>query len=276
MNFYVTLCLLALFSNCIGRQIIIVDHVEEGLCLPDLGSISIKIYGTFSQNKIGPFDIEFITSEKEIIKSKCQTFEFNSLSNHYLNCEIDIALYYPLDDVDIYLPVNAPQIPGYKFVNWEEVIGLYPGTSNRFTISCLPYVNNIFNITSIVVNECIAGKRTFTIYGEWLEDKQYNILESDFDFHFFMEGYSYQYRNLVYCKYYELSSNIIKCQFDGGYINIYGNTYFNSGFSIYEFFNDDYIKTYADFCIEFSFEYTSGYLLYFKIINLLIAIASFF
>ena len=93
-----------------------------------------------------------------------------------------------------------------------------------------------------------------------------------------MEEYRYQYRNLVYCKYYELSQNIIQCLFDGGNINIYGNTYFNSGFSIYKFFNKYYIKIYADSCTEssYKYEFTSGYSLYFKIINLLIAIASFF
>ena len=32
MNFYILLCILALFSNCIGEQTFTVDHIEKGIC----------------------------------------------------------------------------------------------------------------------------------------------------------------------------------------------------------------------------------------------------
>ena len=266
------LCILSLFSYCIGEQTFTVDHIEKGICYSSLGTISIQIYGTFSQ-ETSIFDeniyIEFTTSEKKI-KSKCYTVEFNSFSLHYLSCEIDISLYYPLNNVDVFLPVNAPQVSGYKFVNWEKVIGNNPDISNKITISCLPKESNTFNINSIKADGCSGGNNTFTISGEWSQEKKYSLLESNFDFHFYMGN---EDKDIAYCKYSESTSITMNCQFNGdGNIKINEKTYFNSGYLVYTFSKyDDVTKVEA--CSE---EFNSGYSFKFYIINILIAILLFF
>ena len=275
-----------MFSNCIGEQTFTVDHIEKGLCLPSLGTVSIKIYGTFSQ-ETSIFDfiyIEFTTSEKKI-QSECQAIEFDSYSISYLSCEIDISFYYPLNYVDIFLPVNAPQVSGYKFVNWEKVIGNNPDTSNKITISCLPKESNTFNINSITANGCSKGNNTFTISGEWSKEKESTLLESNFNFKFYLGN---EDNDIAYCKYNQSPSITMNCQFNGaGNIKINEKTYFNSGFQVYTFSKYDGV-TKVEACSEEnkydavtkvedgSEEFNSGYSLKFNIINILIPIVLFF
>ena len=275
-----------MFSNCIGEQTFTVDHIEKGICYSSLGTISIDIYGTFSQ-ETSIFDfiyIEFTTSEKKI-QSECQAIEFDSYSTNFLSCKIDVSFYYPLNYVDIFLPVNAPQVSGYKFVNWEKVIGNNPDTSNKITISCLPKESNTFNINSITANGCSKGNNTFTISGEWSKEKEYTLLESNFNFKFYLGN---EDNDIAYCKYNESPSITMNCQFNGdGNIKINEKTYFNSGFQVYTFSKYDAV-TKVEACSEEnkydavtkvedgSEEFNSGYSLKFNIINILIPIVLFF
>ena len=99
-------------------------------------------------NFLGNAYIELETSDGRKIKTECTPLEsFNKFS-----CDIKL-IKYPLDNVDVILPINAPNTKAYTFLNWEQTIGASPGKSNVFSkINCLPEESNVFIPSSIEIN----------------------------------------------------------------------------------------------------------------------------
>ena len=71
------------------------------------------------------------------------------LSVHKLLCTIDSSVY-PLDNVNIILPTEAPKVDKYTFKNWDATIGPNPGISNVLRDAvCIPKISNKFTSSSI-------------------------------------------------------------------------------------------------------------------------------
>ena len=117
-----------------SSQIFTVVDIELGIlpCFKAAGSFTFYINGIFSKevNILDKVNINLSTSSGKRIKSVCTPFDKTKYSKANLQCDIDISMYYPLEDEDIYLPLNPPEEKGYKFKNWENIIGVNPGESN--------------------------------------------------------------------------------------------------------------------------------------------------
>ena len=118
---------------------------------------------------------------------------------------------YPLEGIDLYLPINAPQTKGYKFKNWEKIIGIYPGESNKIrSVTCLPEIINTFIPSSIEAKGCSEKKNKFLIYGEW-EDKDESKVPPLLGFSLVIPNNE----NIAKC-YYETTSPIhMECTING-------------------------------------------------------------
>ena len=81
-------------------------------CMDFAGSYIFDIEGEFSKkaNILDKINIQLTTSAGNIIKSVCTPFNKISYfdSKDFLQCEIDICLY-PLEGIDIYLPIVPPK-----------------------------------------------------------------------------------------------------------------------------------------------------------------------
>ena len=85
-------------------------------------------------------------------------------------CAIDKNKF-PLNNVNITLPITPPNVEGYTFKNWEKTIGYKPGYSNKlYRITCLNKEENTFVPSSITVEEC-----TFVINGNWENENSINL-----------------------------------------------------------------------------------------------------
>ena len=272
MTFIIFLFVFTLFSNIISIQVFNVKSFHARTCTPSLGDIVIEIDGDFSESAdlLAKVNLEFTTSEGFTIKSECSPFDaILNISEDLLQCPIDISLYYPLKDIDIFLQVDPPQESGYQFPNWKETIGSNPGVSNKISkINCLPKENNIFNVNSIKNNGCIGNKNSFTIYGTWENTKSLPSL--DFDFQFFLEN---NRKDLVDCEYKIGSdSNSIDCKFEGeGNIKVDGQ-YFYGYFNTYQFNTYDSGLKFESCNKGNNNNSNNSYWLYFNLLNSLILI----
>ena len=215
MTRIIRLLIFTFFSNSIAVQVFNVNSFKARPCTPSLGDIVIDINGEFSEEPdlLAKVNLEFTTSEGFTIKSESSPFNGILTSEEdFLQCPIDINLYYPLKEIDIFLQVDPPQESGYQFPNWKETIGSNPDVSNKISkITCLPKKYNTFNVNSIKNNGCSGNKNSFTIYGKW-EDND-NLPSLDFDFQFFLENNK---KDLIDCEYKKgTDSYYMDCQFDG-------------------------------------------------------------
>lgn len=231
----ISLFIFSFISNSIAVQVFNVKSFHARTCTASLGDIIIEIDGVFSEaaNLLDKVNLEFTTSEGFTIKSECSPFDaIESISEDLLQCPIDISLYYPIKDIDVFIPVEPPQESGYEFPNWKEIIGSNPGVSNKISkITCLPIKENTFNVNSIKYNGCKGNKNSFTIYGTWENNANAPLL--GFYFQFFLENNK---KDLVDCDFnIESDSNYINCKFDGeGKIKV-DQEYFMGYFSTYQF-----------------------------------------
>lgn len=188
-----------------------VESLENrGSCSALTKSFSFGISGTFSEKTSyfsDEFNLDLETSDGKKIKSKCSPLQL--LGVYKLSCNIDIV-HYPLNKVDIFLPTKAPQITGYTFKNWEQIIGSESGVSNKISeAECLPKEENIFTPSSINVGDCLID-RSFTINGDWEKEVKISdyysteiILDND-------------NKDIAKCRYMGSTNPIhFDCNFDG-------------------------------------------------------------
>ena len=79
----------------------------------------------------------------------CTPFDKFLSSEACLTCDINICKY-PLENVDLYLPLETPKQKGYIIKNWVNVIGKEPGVSKRISgVNWIPRIKNTFIPSSI-------------------------------------------------------------------------------------------------------------------------------
>ena len=206
------------FEKCeenITDQIFIVSGIGNNImpCLSIPGSYVFNIEGKFSKeaNRLNKVNIKLKTSTGNIIKSVCTPFnKFGDFSNDFLQCEIDICMY-PLEGIDIYLPIIAPQEKGYTIKKWKNIFGIDPDESNKInSVTCLPIIENTFIPSSIEAKGCSGKKSQFLIYGEW-EDKDESKIPSLLDFSLVIPNNS----NIAECDYITTSPIHMECTING-------------------------------------------------------------
>ena len=155
-----------------------------------------------------------ITSKGKKIKAMCTPFDKILSSNAYLQCSINICKY-PLENVDIYLPVETPTQSGYIIKHWKNVIGQNPGSSNKIErVTCLPEVKNIFIPTLIEGIGCDNQYYKFKISGNWSNEN--NIPNDDFlllEIELFLNN---ENEDIIVCEFKDDNKlNDMICQYEG-------------------------------------------------------------
>ena len=177
------------------------------------GNYIFDIEGEFSKeaNILDKVNIQLKTSTGNIIKSVCTPFNKISdiIPKDFLQCEIDICMY-PLEGIDIYLPIVPPKEKGYSFRKWKNIFGIEPNVSNKIeSVTCLPEIDNTFIPSSIEAKGCSGKKNKFLIYGEW-EDKHEPTILSIFEFYLVIPNNE----NIAEC-IYRTSPTHMECEIYG-------------------------------------------------------------
>ena len=214
------------------EYIISIKYIQKyyEICYDTYGIYSFDIYVEMNK-KIDTSEnitINLDTSSDKIIQATCTPYYAKIIQS--FKCEINICVY-PLNNIDIYLPINPPKSKKYGFKNWKEIIGNSPGISNKISkVTCLPKEKNIFIPSSIKSEGCIDNKNVFSIYGKWVyneKDKKPFYLE--FPLLILNENY-----DIAYCEYDLLESNSIKCELEGHGIIKFEETYTIGYFEIFK------------------------------------------
>ena len=179
-------------------------------CVPALGSYTFYIEGEFSST---PSFIDTLTLnllQPLNAQAICNPFGKTSYSNGVLQCEINLCDY--KIDGNILLQLDVPKDSIYIFKNWEQTIGVSPGTSNKVdNTTCLPEAKAIFNVTNIEKNGCNGNKNVLKLNGKW--DKEVDNIKFDLK----IDGHSKK----AYCSYVK-GKEYVTCQLEG-----YGNIKIN-------------------------------------------------
>ena len=203
------------FVECINKSdiIFIVSELYTSYlpCNTLTSEYYFNIKGKFSEevNMLDDINIQINTSTGNIIKASCTPFnKIFSFSSAYLQCAIDICMY-TLEEIDLYLPIDAPNIKGYSIRNWKNIIGINPNESNKISnVTCLPIIENTFIPSSLEANMCFGKNFIFSIYGEW-EDKDESKIPIFLSFSLVIENNE----RIAECSY-ETSPNHIECEID--------------------------------------------------------------
>ena len=200
--------ILCLYSNCTEEITFNVEKVETKVtsCSKVAGYYAFYIDGTFSSSAsvLDKIYIDLVSPEN----AQAECVPYSSLN--YWQCEIDICIN-PLDSATIILSVNAPTDNKYKFLNWEEVIGKTPGTSNKVAenVSCAPTSENNYTPYSIVSEGCSGTKNVFVIKGEY--EDQTKLPECILDFRIIIDN---EKKDMAYCESL-LNKKDFRCKFEG-------------------------------------------------------------
>lgn len=200
--------ILYLYSNCAEEITFTVEKVDTSIvpCIESSGDYRFKIEGTFSSSAsvLDKIYIDLVSPENTQVE--CVPF---SVGN-YWQCKIDICMY-PLEAATIMLSVNAPTDKKYKFLNWEEVIGKTPGTSNKVAenVNFAPTSENNYTPSSIVSEGCSGTKNVFVIKGEY--EDQTKLPECAFDFRIIIDN---EKKDIAYCESLSNKKDF-RCTFEG-------------------------------------------------------------
>ena len=220
-----------------SNQIFTVKGIKNSLisCFTVTNSYDIDIEGEFSKevNILSKVYMNLTTSSGKKIKAMCTPFDKTSFSTSYLQCSIDICKY-PLENVDIYLPTEAPKQAGYLIKNWENTIGKEPGVSNKINgVSCLPEIKNTFIPSSIEGIGCEKNYYKFKISGNWENNDEASLPNLLLDIELILNN---ENEDEITCDYNDKSNSInFICEFDGvGNIDI-KEQYFEGFFEAFTF-----------------------------------------
>ena len=220
---------LILYSNCKESNIEFkVDNISlpQLSCIPNLAKYLFYIKGEFSQTpsitNLISFNLEYTN-----LKVICYPLEKTLVSEDQLQCIINLCDY-PINNENIFLPINPPTISGYAFPNWKESIGKTPGISNKITensIKCTPKELNSYNIISIKSQGCSDKKNIILIEGKWADESK--LIPEDFNIDIKLEN-----NNMAHCIYF--NKNLIQCEIDGyGEIKL-NEKYFQKGINVFK------------------------------------------
>jgi len=206
------------------EYIITIDKVRLGFepCSENYGEYYFYIYAEMNQDidVSEEIAIDLNTSNNQIIRTICSP-HYSEIVQFFL-CKIDICEY-PLNDIDIYLPLDPPISQKYGFLNWKNIIGSSPGTSNKISnskITCIPKEKNTFIPISIKSEGCDGNKNIFIINGKWMYDGDNNQpIFWDINLLILNEN-----NKIAYCEYNYLKINL-KCEYEGYGIIKFEETY---------------------------------------------------
>lgn len=171
---------------------------SEKPCRPTSASYLFYIEGEFSSIPESFNALKFNLLQPSNAKAICHPFQ------GYFSCII--YLYDYIINGNILLPLDLPESSGYIIKNWEEIIGVSPGISNKVdNIICIPEAKAVFNITNIESNGCDEDKIVFKLNGKW--DKNIN---NNIAFKLEIDGFSKD----AYCNYAKGKEYII-CRLQG-------------------------------------------------------------
>ena len=197
-------------------------------CTPSLATYLFNINCNFSKV---PLITQTITlSLSSNIKSLCYPLESTEVSDSILQCEINIVDY-PINNQNIFLPLEPPESDYYTFNNWKEIIAAQPDISNKISdkeISCLPKALNSFVINDYSNQGCINDNNYITLIGKWNDENILMGKKFEFDF----EKIKGQ------CLYYDI--NRIQCEIEGsGELFFENDLYFKYGINPYKIDKSD-------------------------------------
>ena len=202
-------------------------ELSQVSCFPSLGTYLFYIKGEFSEPPEITSVISFNLESHPNLKVICYPLEKTSVTIDQLQCEINMCDY-ALNNENITLPVNPPNINGYNFINWKEFIGSNPGVSNKIpedNITCIPKELNSYIISSL---ECSDIKNNILIKGKWSDES--NLIPSEFSI-------KIKNNNIANCK--PTNQNDIKCEINGQREVKFDEKYFKSGINVYKIEKSD-------------------------------------
>ena len=223
------------YSQCAEEKIeFTIDNIEvpQASCIPNSGAYLFYLKGEFNNPPIVTNYLSFYL-ESSIFKAICYPLEKTSVSKDQLQCTIDLCDS-PINNQNIFLPINPPNSNEYSFPNWKEKIGANPGISNKISdksINCSPNEINSFNITSIKSQGCSDNTNIILIEGNWLGESK--IIPS--------QGLS-PYINLsnnklTNCK--NIKENQIQCDYDTyGKVQL-NEIFFKNGINVFKIIGND-------------------------------------
>ena len=196
------------------EYIFTIKEVELGIkpCSEDYGEYYFYIYCEMNKDidTSEKITIDLSSSSNQIIKAKCTPYYTEVIK--FFICVIDI-LEYPLNDIEIYLPIDPPISKKYGFINWKNIIGISPRTSNKISdskITCTPKEENTFIPSSIKSEGCDGNKNIFIIDGKWKYDEEdKKPLFWDIDLLILNEN-----NKIAYCEYNYTEINL-ECEYEG-------------------------------------------------------------
>ena len=176
------------------------------------------------------FTMDLGTSDGKKIKANCSPY--NALEGNKFLCEIDKE--YPLNNLDILLPIKAPKVEKYTFKNWEQTIGANPGISNKiFSETNEDNFVNTFIPSSTSVTGCYFDEVFFIVKGQW-EKKDGFILDETISFKLVLDN---EDKDEADCNYVYEPYPIFSCIVDG-----FGNIKFKE--QIFKGFSNDSFRSF--------------------------------
>lgn len=223
-------------------------------CIPYLGSYLFYLKGKFNKSPIITNEIIFML-ESTNSKVVCHPLENTIISNDQLQCELNICDN-PINNKNLFLPVNPPNIDGYIFPNWKQVIGENPGKSNKIpedNINCTAKELNSYNISDIKSQGCSNKQNIILIDGKWSDDAK--LKPGKFGIKLA--------NNKANCRV--INQNQIQCEIDGYGDVKFEEKYFKSGINVFKI-EESYSSIHVDKCEYSSFLLVNKIILFFIII----------
>ena len=186
--------------------------IPQAPCVPSLGTYIFNINCEFSKSPIITQTINLNLSSN--IKSICYPFENTTISNSFLQCEINTAEY-PIKNENIYVSSDPPVNDIYTFNNWEEIKGVKISGKE---IYCVPKALNSFIINEYKNEGCVNGNNFVLLKGKW--NSENNLKPEKIVFN----------NNNINGECINIDENRIQCEVGGSGELLF---YFNYGINVY-------------------------------------------
>ena len=135
--------------------------IPQAPCIPALGTYIFNINCEFSKSPLITQTINLNLSSN--IKSICYPLENTTITNSFLQCEINTAMY-PINYKNIFISSDPPESDIYTFNNWEKIKGVKISGKE---IYCVPKALNSFIIDEYKNEGCVKGNNFVLLKGKW-------------------------------------------------------------------------------------------------------------
>ncbi len=211
--------LLQIALYCINEKApFIISGIEllNESCNEKVGKFNFIIYGEFEKepNEYGTMDLYLLSPLNAY--TNCLGVNKGVNKEAYFICMIDI-IKYPLNNIKLSLPHEAPKSYLYKFPNWKEIFSKNNTIlENAF---CTTVASNVFIPLEIESRGCIGNKNVFNIKGIWKNEKG-PIINNRFNITLCNEK-----KNICECEFLKDNINTFTCKFEGGGTIQFDETY---------------------------------------------------